>query len=152
MKSLVLYCSLCTCSAGCLAQSQLRIAEYAKGPVPADCALQVHAAQTLIARYPHPDSWTFVVICDEPSWKYAVNDVNPLFDANQIYGVTLRRVKTTFLRGTKLLHSFPGQPSSVYIVAHELAHIMLNSEDEATVTQAAAKWMAERNDFDLLAK
>ncbi|HVJ07225.1 MAG TPA: ImmA/IrrE family metallo-endopeptidase [Acidisarcina sp.] len=58
-----------------------------------------------------------------------------------IYSSTDIDAGTTFLRGTTLLHPDLPEAAPDHVIAHELAHIMLHSRDEAVVEAQTRKWL-----------
>lgn len=131
---------------------QLQIERFAKGPMPDNCVRMQSAASKLISSYPHPTQWLFVIACDDSSWDFMAGQTRHVLDADDIYGITMPKVKVTFLRGPALIHGTPGQPSAAHIVAHELAHIMLKTDDDIKADRVAAEWMADRGAFDSLSR
>jgi hypothetical protein len=63
-----------------------------------------------------------------------------LVDGLTHYGETEIDRRITLFRGRKLIHPDTGV-SPEFIVAHELAHIMLHSRNEQIVDLTARKWV-----------
>src|SRR6201996_3186666 len=100
----------------------------------------------LLSAYPRPASgWSFVVACDDPTWQHVMRKIGMANVLGEHYGETDIKDNLTLIRGTKLTHADMGVPPE-RIVAHELAHVMLRSIDEAKVDRQAFAWMAERQD------
>ncbi|MFL6305249.1 MAG: hypothetical protein ACJ72H_17090 [Candidatus Sulfotelmatobacter sp.] len=98
----------------------------------------------LLAAYPHPASgWHFVVVCDDTTWQHVMRKAGIADGPGEHYGETDIEHNLTLIRGAKLTHADMGV-SPERIVAHELAHVMLRSADEAKVDRQAFAWMAER--------
>lgn len=143
--SLFLICAMSSVAA--LAQNQFSYSsDFTKAGKPAskECATEVVAFMKLLSAYPHPASgWTFVVVCDEPTWQHAMERLGMADDPREHYGETDIAHSLTLIRGPKLIQPDMGV-SPERIVAHELAHVMLHSTDEAKVERQAQLWMADR--------
>jgi len=113
---------------------------------PAGCITKVTYFMKLLSKYPHPASgWTFVVVCDDTTWQHVMCKTGMADGLSEHYGETDIEHNLTLIRGVKLTHPDMGV-SPDHIVAHELAHIMLRSTDEAKVDRQAFAWMAEYRD------
>ena len=94
--------------------------------------------------YPHPSTgWSFVVVCDEESWKHLMQRTFLDKKLGEHYGETDIDKGITLIRGYKLLNPDAGA-SPEHIIAHELAHIMLHSRDEKKVDRQAEMWVAQQ--------
>ena len=114
----------------------------ANQPVPAECVQEVKLFESLAAKLPHPKSgWKFVMVCDDGSWNLAMQHIGFSGDGMEHYGETDLTGKMTLFRGEKLIHPDIGV-SAEHIVAHELAHVMMQSTDELKVDQQALAWIA----------
>lgn len=111
------------------------------GKVPAQCLM---AGQDLIAglnKFPHPAQWTYIVICDDASWNQ-IMEVNHTYQAKYVHGATFRAKKLTMFRGTTLRDENK-MVTSDHVIAHELCHIFLDSDDEVKVENLALTWLGK---------
>ncbi len=108
-------------------------------PVPPECRQQAHIFAELLVRYPRPGSWHWILVCDEAGWRRFLRLSGRPEEAG-IYASTELDARTTYLRGAKLLCFNDINPSPNQIVAHELAHIWLQSDDEARSNRLARRW------------
>jgi hypothetical protein len=100
----------------------------------------------LLSAYPHPATgWHFIVVCDDPTWQHVMRKIGMADDLGEHYGETDIKDNLTLIRGTKLTHADLGVPPE-HIIAHELAHVILHSTDEAEVDRQAFAWMTERRE------
>ncbi|WP_026441549.1 ImmA/IrrE family metallo-endopeptidase [Pseudacidobacterium ailaaui] len=131
------------CSLSAVAQNEISASSlFLKPgePVPQECQQAAQLFAHLAAIYPHPKSgWHFVIVCDDNSWD-AVMQKMGLVDGLTHYGETEIDRRITLFRGRKLIHPDTGV-SPEFIVAHELAHIMLHSRNEQIVDLTARKWV-----------
>jgi len=132
-----------------MAQNQFSfVSDFVKASQPAspECLAESTLFMKLPSTYPHPASgWSFVVVCDDPTWQHVMRKIGMADDLGEHYGETDIKDNLTLIRGTKLTHADLGVPPE-RIVAHELAHVMLCSIDETQVDRQAFAWMAERHD------
>jgi hypothetical protein len=113
---------------------------------PRRCITEVTYFMKLLSAYPHPASgWTFVVVCDDTTWQHVMRKTGMADDVSEHYGETDIEHNLTLIRGVKLTYPDMGV-SPDRIVAHELAHVVLRSTDEAKVDREAFAWMAEYSD------
>jgi hypothetical protein len=115
------------------------------GPAPAICGQEATVVRTIVAQYRHPASWTWIVACDEPSWKLLARHLDLLTPKFEVFAATDRKNRITYVRGYTLLHplrDYPTVPENV--IVHELAHAELNSADETKVEATAQQWIRER--------
>ena len=121
-------------------------------PTSKECQEERQTLISLVGEFPSPDSWTFFVVCDDATWHYdfaniATDGRNSAIPTSQLYGVTVLDKHITYIRGEKLLHTVRynyergADPTPAVIVAHELAHIYLNSTDEDKVEALAVRWV-----------
>lgn len=116
-------------------------------PAPAECQDEARILAEYINSFPHPDSWTWIIACDEESWRALEMRLGVLAEAEhkEIFAETDRHYHRTFIRGYTLLHALVGMDMSAqHIVAHELAHAVLDSGDERAVDDQAMRWIDER--------
>jgi hypothetical protein len=143
----VLFCALGTSPV--MAQNHFSfVSDFVKAgrPSPAECVKEGALFMKLLSDYPHPASgWNFVVICDDTTWQHVLRKAGIADGPGERYGETDIEHNLTLIRGVKLVRSDMGVTPD-HIVAHELAHIMLHSTDEARVDRQAFAWMAERRD------
>jgi hypothetical protein len=107
--------------------------------VPCDCNDEGRIFAENLVHYPRPGDWHWIIMCDEAGWQRFLQQSGRV-GHEEIYASTDLMTRTTYLRGTKLLHSsgFRAQPDE--IIAHELAHIWLHSQDEAAAEGLARLW------------
>jgi hypothetical protein len=118
-------------------------------PAPTECVTEGVQFMKLLSAYPHPSSgWHFAVVCDDSTWQHVMRNTGMADGPGERYGETDIEHNLTLIRGAKLIHADMGV-SPERIVAHELAHVMLRSTDEAKVDRQAFAWMAERRVGDL---
>lgn len=149
LKSVCQVAALLTLAMGAQARAQM-FAYSAHKITPASCT-GMSELQMLVSEYPHPAAWKYADVCDESSWRQVVREFAPVAsDPDTVYGITLPSSHITFFRGTRIAKARPDEPTPDHIVAHELAHIYLNSPDDSVVDALAKEWMAKRNEFDTL--
>jgi len=114
-------------------------------PVPANCREQAHTFAESLVRYPRPASWHWVLVCDEAGWGRFLR-LSGRDGQDSIYASTDLAARTTYLRGARL--ATPGDFGAELdrVVAHELAHIRLNSRDEPSAEALARLWSREREE------
>jgi hypothetical protein len=124
------------------------VSDFAKAgrPAPAECVTEGMQFMKLLSVYPHPTSgWSFVVVCDDTTWQHVMRKAGMADGLGERYGETDIEHNLTLIRGIKLIRPDMGV-SPEHIIAHELAHVVLHSIDEATVDRQAFAWMAEHHD------
>lgn len=131
-------------SVSSLAQNKVQvISSVAKtgSPVPAICLQQAQTVISIIKQFPHPDNWTWVVVCDEMAWQRWEQHISWNEGGSPLLALTDRASKVTYLRGDAILHpAMPAAARPEHVIAHELGHIMLNSSDESAVDKLAWQW------------
>ncbi len=136
---LVLFCALCAC-----AETNVSVvSSFARPgePVSRDCQAQATILARAIAAYPHPESWRWVMLCDDAAWQHFLRHVDRA--DLRVYALTDIEGQVTCFRGFTLLH--PDDPSAQpnHVVAHELAHIRLHTSDEDRAEALAQSWLVE---------
>jgi hypothetical protein len=114
---------------------------------PSACIQQAQAAISIIKQLPHPDTWTWVVVCDDLAWQRWEKHISWEEQGSPLLALTDRASKVTYLRGPAILN--PAMQASArpeHFIAHELAHIALNSSDEEAVDKLAWKWQGGSRD------
>ena len=112
--------------------------------VSATCKQEVQVFEQLASEFPHPKTgWRFVVLCDEPTWNQFMERSGERLDGLDHYGETDIDQHLTIIRGWKLIHPDLGVDPE-HFVAHELAHVMLHSRNEAKVEKVALQWLAQQ--------
>jgi hypothetical protein len=114
-------------------------------PVPEACREEAHAFAASLVRYPRPGAWHWVLVCDEAGWRRFLR-LSGRAEGAAIYASTDLEGRTTYLRGAKLLYPYDLEASPEGIVAHELAHIWLRSEDEARAEELVRLWRGRANE------
>jgi len=130
------------------AAAQTTISYYSKlahhGAIPAQCLMAGDALVTELNQFPHPATWTYIVVCDDRSWD-DVMTANGQTQAKYIHGATDRVHHLTMFRGTTLRDDNGTGITSDHVVAHELCHIFLHSDDEVAVDTLALAWVKNQN-------
>ncbi len=160
MKRIALLFFLAICVTVTHAQTSIKFDTNLAKPgqaTPKECLDQKAVLWSLLALYPHPDRWTYVIACDDPGW----NDLMKRMDKRkgEHYGETnfQSEAQITFLRGTTLLglddSLEKGLPviTPEHLVTHELGHIYLHSSDEEKVDRLALSWIDNRKTKMLVA-
>lgn len=103
------------------------------------CNATLNAVRSTAATLHAPDGWHFVVVCGEDGWKqYAAFSERGEDAVQDAAADTDLEEHTTFLRESSL-HG--PQPHSLQrVVAHELAAILLKTDDEAAIQTQMASW------------
>jgi hypothetical protein len=157
MKRLFLL-ALLAVSLPAFSQNRVLLSSSGRGVGSAPSAMCVREGEAFIriaSQYPAVHNWTFYIVCTERSWRQFVRKsgqldhgvlLNGVAYHNQpdvqVYGTTYLGSRVTYIRGYKLLYPDPGITPD-RIVAHELAHIVLNSTDEVRDDHLALQWIAE---------
>ena len=114
------------------ATGELRIVSSFVRPgkaVPGVCLAEAKTFLSALAGRAHPQSWHWVLVCDEVGWRrFLVLSGRPGED--NIWASTDIPTRTTYLRGPKLLHPNEFGRDADTVVTHELAHIELGGGDE----------------------
>ncbi len=108
-------------------------------PVPENCRQQARAFAESLVRYPRPASWHWVLVCDEAGWSRFLR-ISGRGGQDSIYASTDLAARTTYLRGAKVSAASDFGVEMDRVVAHELAHIRLNSDDESKAEALASLW------------
>ena len=111
----------------------------AGAPVPKECRKEAYTLALNLVRYPRPVSWHWVLVCDEDGWRRFLR-LSGRDEQADIYASTDLAGRTTYIRGAKLLYPYDLQASPGGIVAHELAHIRLQSDSEARADELVRLW------------
>ena len=99
-------------------------------PVPDQCREEAHTFAWSLVRYPRPAAWHWVLVCDEAGWRRFLR-LSGREEQAAIYASTDLAGRITYIRGAKLLYPFDLQAEPDDIIAHELAHIQLESSSES---------------------
>lgn len=110
-------------------------------PVPGECREESHALARSLVRYPRPAAWHWVLVCDEAGWRRFLR-LSGRDEQAEIYASTDLSGRTTYIRGAKLLYPYDLQVGPDDIIAHELAHIRLQSSSEARADSLARLWQS----------
>jgi len=140
MRSLLSACLALGATAAALGQNTVSVlSTFAKPgePIPAVCLQQVEKFKAIANNYPLPAMWTFLIACDDAQWSLFLRHEGIILDGRTHYGETDIQGGMTVLRGQTLLH--PDAPGATpdHVIAHELAHIALRSDDEDKVESVA---------------
>ena len=148
LSALVILASLAS------AQDHITVTAYSifvkNGAIPASCQGAVNIAADALLAYPHPARWSFIVVCDEPSWAIAVRKMGSILPADHLRGITDQSGRITLLRGA-IFDGSTGM-SGEAIIAHELAHIALQSHDDLAVERLADRWVKARHATELASR
>jgi len=111
-------------------------------PIPAVCLQQIEVFKAIAKKYPLPLTWEFLIACDDAQWNLFLRHEGINLDGRIHYAETDIQDGITVLRGETLLH--PDAPGAApdHVIAHELVHIALRSEDEARVESVVQEWLS----------
>lgn len=121
------------------------------GPAPTACKAEAAVVASIMAQYKHPDTWKWIIACDEPAWRVLINHLGVQSQNQEVFAETDRTNYITYVRGYTLLYplrDYPTVPENV--IVHELAHIDLNSGDEELVERVAQSWISKHHKEQLL--
>ena len=107
--------------------------------VPEECREQVEVVTRVIAGYPQPSGWHWVLVCDAAAWQRFLR-LSGRPGQNDILASTDLEGRITYLRGDKLLHPGDVRAGIGAVIGHELAHIRLGSEDELSADRLSRSW------------
>jgi hypothetical protein len=130
------------------AQTRIRYVQIsAAGGPPSDlCKQEGELVQSYAGNYPHVDRWTWIVACDEFSWRALLQHVGIDQSDRMVFAATDRAHRFTYVRGFALLHppdNFAVVPE--HVIAHEIAHAYLDTADEALTESQVRKWEKDRS-------
>jgi hypothetical protein len=108
-----------------------------------ECSSQAQEFLRLAQSFPRPSNWRFVVVCDDFTWRQFIRRSGQFRPGVETYGSTNLSHKTTYIRGWALTHVdlTSGAPSPARIMAHELAHAILRTEDDRKAEEQAIAWL-----------
>jgi hypothetical protein len=112
-------------------------------PVPVPCREEAQVFARNLVQYPRPLAWHWVLLCDEAGWHRFLR-LTARAEGEPIYASTDLIARTTYLRGFKLLYPYDLQAEPAAILAHELAHIQLDSPEEEDAKEQARRWRSGR--------
>ena len=105
----------------------------------AACSATVQAVRNAAATMHAPDGWHFVVVCGEDGWQsYSAFSIHGEEALQNASADTDRDQQTTFFREERL-HT-PQAHGLQRVVAHEVASILLKTDDESTIQTQMATW------------
>jgi hypothetical protein len=124
---------------------------------PAQAVDEAKVFASIAPKYPMSQkTWHWIIVADDMMWNHLVLHLgcNPN-TGYSIYGVTDLGTKTTFFRGSTFLRPDQSEANPQHVIAHEMAHVYLQSRDEAVVDATAQAWMknvaaTERGEQELL--
>ncbi len=103
------------------------------------CNATVNAVRHAVSTMPAPADWHFVVVCGEEGWKqYTAFSTRDEISLSGAAADTDRGQRTTYLREGRL-HTSQAHGLE-QVVAHEVASVLLNSEDEDAIKTQMAAW------------
>ena len=107
------------------------------------CSAKLQAVKTAASSFHVPDGWHFIMVCGEDGWKeytaYAMKDTLVSASAD-----TLFEQHEIFLRGDRFDEN--NVSSFRRAVAHEVAGIVLHSNDEVAINTQVDRWMGANPD------
>ena len=105
----------------------------------ADCSATMQAVRFAAASMHAPNDWHFVVVCGEEGWKnYAAFSTHSEAVLEDAAADTDREQHTTYFREDRL-HT-PQAHGLRRVVAHEVASILLKTDDENAIEAQLAAW------------
>ena len=105
----------------------------------AACSATVQAVRNAASTLHAPDGWHFVVVCGEEGWKsYAAFSSHGEAVLEDAAADTDLAQGTTFFREDRL-HT-PQAHGLQHVVAHEVASILLKTNDEPAIQSQMATW------------
>ncbi len=108
----------------------------------ASCSATMQAVRSAAAVMHAPNDWHFVVVCGEDGWKdYAAFSTHGEAVLQAAAADTNLDQQTTYFREDRL-HT-PQAHGLQHVVAHEIAAILLKTDDENAIQTQMATW--ERN-------
>jgi hypothetical protein len=137
LLSFAVFCAFCACGQNTI--SVVTVFPHPHAQLPAVCQAQADILSQTIQRYPHPEAWHWVLLCDDPAWQHLLTHLDRRGEA--VYALTDLEGSTTYLRGATLLRPDNAQARPDHVIAHELAHIALHDRDESLAEQLASGWL-----------
>jgi hypothetical protein len=111
-------------------------------PPPPACVDTYRIIKSLISSYPHPDSWTWIMACDDRTWTSLLQHLGQDTAGKYTFALTDQKNHITYVRVQGILNPTDGAASRPeHVLAHELAHIYLHSSDERQVDEQATAWI-----------
>ena len=105
----------------------------------AECSATTEAVRSAAASMHAPQGWHFVVVCGEEGWKsYAAFSSHSEATLESASADTNLDEQTTFFREDRL-HT-PQAHGLQRVVAHEIASIVLKTDDENAIQTQMASW------------
>lgn len=81
----------------------------------------------MVAAYPHPDQWQWILACDEVSWSQLIQHIGYDSSAKNVMALTDLQHHITYVRARPMLTPAMGDEfTPEHVIAHELAHIWSN--------------------------
>ncbi len=108
--------------------------------VPDECQEQGRRVRAEIDLYDHPETWRWIVVCDQHAWKTVEAHLGRESNMSGVYlALTEFDQHLTYIRGDAVLHPISNaQEMQVdHTIRHELAHILLKSGDCAAAERYA---------------
>lgn len=122
------------------AQNQVAVGSNflrAGAPLPRSCEQQVAALKGELSSFSLPAQWRWIIVCDDASWQSLMLKRDGRRGADlaagaseMVYASTDLAAHLTIVRGTMLLDPDSLLARPEHVVAHELGHILLQTEDE----------------------
>jgi hypothetical protein len=141
---LMIFCALCACAQNVsLPKAVINVVTafpHGRASIPETCQSQADLLWQTIQRYPHPENWRWILLCDEPAWQRVLTHVDRASE-DTVYALTSLDARTTCFRGSTLLRPDRVEAQPDHVVAHELAHIALHTPDEDRVERLARQWL-----------
>jgi hypothetical protein len=106
---------------------------------------QVAELRHQVDRFPHPARWSYVVACEEAQWPVLLGRAGyAASNGAKLYSFTNLQSAMSVFQGPALLSPDSRTGTSGMVVARELAHIYLQTQDDEAARQQAAVWLKVR--------
>lgn len=108
----------------------------------AQALAEVQAFRKEFVRFPKKQQdWAWVIITDDKSWSQLLRRNHTGSLNTEVYGLTDLDHHCTYLRGEALLHPDNPEARPDRVVAHEMAHVYLNTPSETIAETTAQLWL-----------
>jgi hypothetical protein len=117
-------------------------------PAPLACQQEAGILAQGLIEFPRPSEWHWIIVCDDAGWNQFLlqrdHFTHESASEETIYASTDLTAHVTCLRGSTLLKPDTALAAPAHVIAHELAHIILNTASEDRAEQQAAIWLRSR--------
>jgi hypothetical protein len=116
--------------------------------VPKECIEAKAVLADALTAYPHPDKWTYIIVCDNNAWHQVMTHLGITESDGHHLGETdfSDEGKLTYLNGAAFVAMDDERTTPEHVVAHELCHIYLHSRNEVKVDKLATEWVSKRQE------